>query len=165
MKNRNNRRTAVKNKTIALFLAFVLSPALAVGSLFPPVAGDLCVAIPFGFTVGSKVLPAGNYIVRIDNESGVVEICEDGIYCESVVTSPVEAIQAPAKPELAFRNYGGQYFLTQILPARGVGRQLPPSSLQPNGSEAIHTGETAFVQARPMCIHQNAGLGVAPTWH
>jgi hypothetical protein len=155
----------VRNKGIALFLAFVLSPALAVGSLFPPVKGDLCANIPFEFIVGSKVLPAGSYVVRIDNESGVVEICEDGIYCESVVTSPVEATQVPANAELAFRKYGDQYFLSQIWPRGLVGRHLPDSSLQPNISEAIRTWEGAFVEARPMCIHENAGLGLAKTWH
>jgi len=155
----------VRNRGISLFLAFVLSPALALGALFPPVQGDVCANIPFAFIVGSKVLPAGSYVVRINHETGLVEICEDGIYCESVVTSPVEAVQAPAKPELAFRKYGDQYFLSQIWATGRVGRHLPDSSLQPNVSEAIRTWEAAFVEARPMCIHQNAGLGVAPTWH
>jgi hypothetical protein len=164
MKNRNNRSTAVTNKAIALLVALVLIPALAMGALFPPVQGDLCANIPFAFIVGSKVLPAGDYIVRINNESGVVEICDEGIYCESIVTSPVEALQA-AKPELAFRKYGDQYFLSQIWSAGRVGRHLPDSSLQPSLSEAIRTWEAAFVEARPMCIHQNAGLGVTPTWH
>lgn len=155
----------MRNKGIALVLAFVLSPALAVGSLFPPVQGDLCANIPFEFIVGGKVLPAGNYVVRINNETGLVEVCEDGIYCESIVTSPVEAVQAPAQAELAFRKYGDQYFLSQIWSTGRVGRHLPDSSLQPNVTEAIRTWEAAFVEARPMCIHQNAGLGVTPTWH
>jgi hypothetical protein len=148
-----------------LLLALVASPALASGSLFPPVSGDLCANIPFAFIVASKVLPAGNYVVRIHGDSGVVEICEEGIYCESVVTSPVEVVQAPAKAELAFRKYGDQYFLSQIWPAGRVGRHLPDSSLQPNVTEAIRTWEAAFVEARSMCIHRNAGLGVAATWH
>lgn len=155
----------MRNKGIALVLALVLSPALAVGALFPPAQGDLCANIPFEFIVGSKVLPAGNYVVRINNETGLVEVCEDGIYCESVVTSPVEAVQAPAQAELAFRKYGEQYFLSQIWSTGRVGRHLPDSSLQPNVTEAIRTWEAAFVEARPMCIHQNAGLGVTPTWH
>jgi len=155
----------VRNQGIVLVLAFVLSPVLAMGALFPPVQGDLCANIPFEFIVGSKVLPAGNYIVRINHQSGVVEICEEGVYCESAVTSPVEAVQGPAKPELAFRKYGNQYFLSQIWPAGRVGRHLPDSSLQPNVSETIRTWEAEFVEARPMCVHQNAGLGVTPTWH
>jgi hypothetical protein len=165
MKNNNSRRTAVRIRGLALGVAFVLVPALALGSLFPPVPGDLCTSVPFAFIVGSKVLPAGNYIVRVHNESGVVEICEEGIYCESVVSSPVEAAYAPDQPGMAFRKYGEQYFLSQIWVGGHVGRHLPDSSLQPDPSEFICTWEAAFVEARPLCIHQNAGLHVAPTWH
>jgi hypothetical protein len=163
--NKTIRRPAVRNKGIALLLTLVLSPALAWGALFPPVKGDLCANIPFAFIVGSKELPAGNYVVRIDDRTGRVEICEEGIYCESVVTSPVEVAHAIAKPELAFRKYGDQYFLSQIWRIGRVGRHLPDSSLQPNLTETVRTWEAAFVEARPMCIHHHAGLGLGTTWH
>lgn len=155
----------MKHTMTALVVILFLLPRLAIGSLFPPAEGDICATIPFEFIVGDKVLPAGDYILRVNDESGLVEICEDGVYCESVVTSPVEAAYAPNTPELAFRKYGNQYFLSQIWLPGHTGRHLPESSVQPNCNDAIRTWEAAFVQARPVCIHKNIELSLAPTWH
>lgn len=153
------------HKAIALCLALVLLPALLEGALFPPVEGDLCATIPFEFIVGGKTLPAGNYVMRVGGEGGIVEICEDGVYCQTIASSPVEVASAPAGPELAFRKYGNQYFLSQIWPGGRVGRHLPQSSVEPAVNQSIRTWEAAYVAARPTCIHENAGMGLASTWH
>ena len=63
-------------------IALIFS-TISFAGIYPPQEGDLTAEIPFEFVLQGKTLPAGNYIMRAE-EDGNIEICEDGVYCETV---------------------------------------------------------------------------------
>ena len=81
----------------------VLFTMLARAGIYPPNSGDITVAVPFDFVVGSQTLRAGEYIVRNETEEGTLQICEDGIYCVTVQTQAVQAgTEAPRTAAVSF---------------------------------------------------------------
>ena len=88
--------------------------------------------IPFDFTITDKKLPAGKYsIVRAQNSNGdlVLQISSaDGQQQLSRLTIPVVARDVVKQGVLVFRQYGDEYFLSEIWPAGGqTGRAFPKS--------------------------------------
>ena len=80
----------------------------------------LKVDVPFEFSVGKKVFPAGSYqVVRIaphmlalrDNNNGTLA---------SVVTSPVVTRNARYIPVLRFESDGERHVLSQVWPGNGT---------------------------------------------
>lgn len=70
--------------------------------------------VPFDFTVGNKLLPSGTYTIK--NESSqmiVIQSHDKPISVLSLVTA--DGKKAPNGGKLVFHNYGGQYFLSEIL--------------------------------------------------
>jgi hypothetical protein len=83
--------------------------------------------IPFSFTVGEKILPAGEYTVeRFGKNSEIVWLVRsrDGRDKVVVQTNPVRSIKSEGKDQLVFRRYGDRYVLTQIWTGGETGRQL-----------------------------------------
>jgi len=73
--------------------------------------------VPFDFTVGNQVLPAGTYQVSYASETS-----ENGILIRSKGERPHAALITtyPADPstrddEVVFTKYGNQYFLHEVL--------------------------------------------------
>jgi hypothetical protein len=62
----------------------VVLAKMAVAQIYPPELGDLKVTAPFDFVAERHVLSRGNYVLRWDEASNRVQICEDGIICESL---------------------------------------------------------------------------------
>ena len=79
-------------------------------------------AIPFAFSVGNRVLPAGEY--RVISESEFIRIqSKDGKH--NIVALPVRAVGTNAvKVELTFQRYGDDYQLSQVWLADGIGREF-----------------------------------------
>lgn len=75
--------------------------------------------VPFAFNVGSRQLPAGDYIVTVDRLQGRVKI-------QNAVTSALFSM--PAQPEqagqtsekLVFQHVGNQYYLADVWGAYGT---------------------------------------------
>jgi hypothetical protein len=93
--------------------------------------------IPFEFSVGDKVFPAGEY--RISREAQIVRVqTKDGMKTAHALLSRIVGTQrANSEAKLMFKHYGNQYQLTQIWLADGVGRELkrkrqPQSELSQN---------------------------------
>ena len=79
--------------------------------------------IPFDFAVGDRHLDKGEYIVRV--ESGVVQLRStkgSGAFSLSQAASPGKSQTGNV---LEFRRYGDAYFLSKLLWADGVARELP----------------------------------------
>ena len=70
--------------------------------------------VPFDFTVGNQLLPSGTYTIK--NESSqmiVIRNHDKPISVLSLVTA--DGTKSPNGGKLVFHNYGGQYFLSEIL--------------------------------------------------
>lgn len=87
--------------------------------------------IPFAFTAGKMVLPAGAY--RIDasrNGSLILRIQRtDHSAASYVISNAVEAKAPQTSSKLVFHRYGSRYFLTQIwTEGNNRGRELMKSA-------------------------------------
>lgn len=93
---------------------------VAVPAAYGQIEGEIRANVPFNFYVQETKLPAGNYMLRMmeDSDLEVMEIqSEDG---KVAVTFPVEASQAkhtPEKTELYFHRYGNNEYLSRIYEA------------------------------------------------
>ena len=135
---------------------------LSFAGIFPPQEGDLTTEIPFAFVLQGKTLPPGNYIIRAE-ENGQVEICEDGVYCETVKTYVRPGEEAASRIE--FRHDGLAYHLSVIEVSAGRRHQVPAEPepmILPSGDD---DESITSIEARPLCIHSHAGGGLAPAWH
>ena len=149
--------TITRTSIIALIFS-----TLSFAGIFPPQEGDLTAEIPFQFVLQGKTLPAGNYIIRAEDD-GQIEICEDGVYCETVKTYARPA--ATALGRIEFRHDGTAYHLTVLQAAAGMRHQMPaePEPMILPSGEADES--ITAIDARPLCIHTHAGTGLTPAWH
>jgi hypothetical protein len=70
--------------------------------------------MPFDFTVGAKLLPAGTYqITRVRNDLITIQNSDKKIAILS--TSLPDENQSANGPVLVFNKYGGEYFLRKVL--------------------------------------------------
>jgi hypothetical protein len=76
------------------------------------------VTVPFSFVAGSKNLPAGNYIVEVNTDTGtrgIIVLRRDGqqpILLLVAVGKPY--FVAPEHSQLVFHRYGTSFFLAEV---------------------------------------------------
>ena len=141
----------------------ILFAQLAAAQVYPPQPGDFKVTAPFDFVVEKQALPPGNYIVHWEKASNKLQICEDGVLCETVDTVAIKAPKIPVQPKVIFSRYGDKHFLRQIWFADGAGFELSACPLE---SEMEGIGvklEEVCLNAELLCIHMSKGL--PPSWH
>lgn len=113
---------------LVVALAFVTSVVSAYGQSTRQVA-----TIPFGFSVGDKDLPAGQYdVAGIAGHDAALRITSSDMK-QSVMrmSSPTSTNKPGNTGKLVFRHYGNQYFLTEVWAAGETsGRQLAKSARQ-----------------------------------
>ena len=86
--------------------------------------------VPFDFTVGNQLLPAGTY--RISSaSSGMLEI-RDSSGQPWVKTAALQAhSDAIGRGDLVFDRYGDKYFLSEIIcPSAAISAHIPASKLE-----------------------------------
>jgi len=102
--------------------------------------------VPFNFSVGQKVLPAGEY--TFSTEKSIVRIqSRDGK--QNLIAMPYRtriASQSHANTRLTFKRYGDSYVLAQVWLADGLGRELKRQ--QPAGSEVSTNITTVELNGR-----------------
>ena len=110
----------IRNVSVAL---------LAAAYMFGQESHRVTAHIPFGFHVGTSMLPAGQYMVAADTRTGTVRLRSDDFKSTVVALSNLITPRTKAdKNRLVFNRYGNQYFLSQIWVEDGVeGRSLPKS--------------------------------------
>ena len=85
--------------------------------------------IPFEFIIRGETLPPGTYIVKrssSDKPEMLLISSTDGGSGVYILTTNVEARTSQSVSKLVFRQYGDQYFLSQVWEAgENEGRQLP----------------------------------------
>ena len=90
--------------------------------------------IPFEFSVGSKILPAGEYTVRSINSNSATKVLQirstTGSASALVMTDSVIG-KIKDNAQLIFHRYGNEYFFAQAwMPADSVGMQAPRSKAE-----------------------------------
>ncbi len=87
--------------------------------------GPTIFTIPFGFTVGSKTLAAGEYRVT-EPVAHVLQFQGVGRNSANIITSGDEPGNLSGKVTLTFHRYGDQYFFAKMTDSR-KGWLLPKS--------------------------------------
>jgi hypothetical protein len=86
--------------------------------------------VPFDFTVGSHLLPAGTYTIA-SHSSNVIELrnAEGRIVATTVALSAHD--DAKGNGDLVFDRYGNKYFLSEVLcPAASMSAKIPASKME-----------------------------------
>jgi len=112
-------------KTVIMLNLLLIIAAVSVAAQSPR---GKTIQIPFTFTVGDKILPAGNYTVEPYSKDNNNVWLIQRRYTNTtalVTTNPVRANETQEKSTLVFQKIGDQYFLSQIWTGGGnSGRQL-----------------------------------------
>ena len=135
----------MKKQTLKTFAMLSLIMAVAAISVVAE-ASSSAFTIPFSFTVGNKTLPAGEYVVepyRRDSNNVWLVQSRDGRSSALVITNSVASAKTQEKSTLVFKEYGGEYSLSQIWTAgtnsgRALRVQKPTTELAKNTGES-HT--------------------------
>ena len=114
-------------RTTAITLLAIANLAMA-GTSFAQSNG-VRATVPFDFTVGSKLLPAGTYTIApaTENKSVIVIRSHDKAFAALSLVHQDDN-KSPNEGKLLFHKYGGQYFLSEILCDRAdMNVELPTS--------------------------------------
>jgi hypothetical protein len=92
---------------------------------------QLNVTIPFAFTIGDRVMPAGDYAVRCTNPSSdakVLQLTSSNSHESALIRTSSVIGKSENNAKLVFNRYGNQYFLAQVwLASDADGMQAPKS--------------------------------------
>ena len=80
--------------------------------------------VPFQFNVGNKVLPAGEYMVSVDNQTVRLQKNDGKANALALSRRTVSASRSNSSVKLTFRQHGDQVYLSQVWLADGLGREL-----------------------------------------
>jgi hypothetical protein len=80
--------------------------------------------VPFDFIAGSSRFPAGNYVVAETSTSGVFLIASADSRHSAFVLTNADSPKGSGQPELVFRRYEGQNFLSQITDGIDTSREI-----------------------------------------
>lgn len=107
----------MKNKVIQFYLLFVLTAVLTVAARAQ--TPEYRTHIPFDFKVGSKTLPAGDYVIALADfieSRNVLTIREtNGKESQTIMFSPKSSKDPVELSEIAFNRYDDEYFLREII--------------------------------------------------
>ena len=134
---------------IALTLASLLLGVLTLGpsAQAQSAARIIKANIPFEFSVGERVLPAGSYSL-ISTAPVFLDLRDaNGRIVVRVLTNSVETQQVPASPVLEFYSEGGRYSLAQVWREnQSIGQELPQSKSWAKMAKR-HSGHTQAIVA------------------
>jgi len=101
--------------------------------------------IPFEFSVGNRIFPAGNYSL-VSTAPALLELRDpEGHSLLKVLTNSVETRATPAFPRLQFEREDDRYSLAQVWQEHdSIGQQLQPSKAWAKSAKR-HSGRTQTV--------------------
>jgi hypothetical protein len=123
----SKRRTTMKCTTALTYLAATL---ISMGSACAHAQAPRF-TVPFGFTVGNQVFPAGSYQVSYSATKTAILIRsqDDDRFHAFATTYPADPSTSGGK--VTFTKYGNQYFLHEVLcSALSMNAALPTSRLE-----------------------------------
>jgi hypothetical protein len=137
------KAATILSLVVALTITFAVAPAAADSF------GSIIVEVPFDFTAGHSIFPAGKYTIRPAgaNTNGVIRIAgEDGKASGVLLTNSAQTVQSRDESVVIFHRYGDQYFLFQVWAVGDTfGLEIPKSSMEKQAARAIEVnkGESA----------------------
>jgi|HubBroStandDraft_1064217.scaffolds.fasta_scaffold753052_1 hypothetical protein len=133
--------------SITSIALFALVSFVTVGSIS---AQDRAVKanVPFDFTVGDKLLPAGTYLISAENDN-VIKIENRDKHVTMLSTTTSDGKESKTG-ELVFNKYGDQYFLHDILCSQAAMNMAVPVSKQEKRARALeaslnNTGQQVYL--------------------
>ena len=132
------KAATILSLVVALTISFTAVPAAADSF------GSIRVDVPFDFTAGHSIFPAGKYTIRtVENTNGVIRITsEDGTTSGVLLTNSAESIESKNETALIFHRYGDQYFLFQVWAVGDtIGLEIPKSSMERQAVRAIEVNK------------------------
>ncbi len=113
--------------SITSIALFALVSFVTVGSISAQVQA-VKANVPFDFTVGDKLLPAGHYTISVVNASAIeIQNSEQRV---AILTMTTPDGNQSKTGELVFNKYGDQYFLREILCSQAAMNTAIPASKQ-----------------------------------
>jgi hypothetical protein len=98
-------------KNTKLLVVAVMAMSMILPAAFAQ-SGEARTTVPFAFTVGNTVMPAGEYRVSSVGERFVIIENLEGLGVQLVLDRPVTKLNAQ-EPKLVFHKYGDKFFLSQ----------------------------------------------------
>ena len=112
-------------------------------------AQTLHFTVPFSFVAGSKNLPAGNYIFKLNRTAGAMILRSEDRSGKSIMmlANNSDWARNPDKTYAIFQRYGNHYFLAEVW-RQGAGQTLIPGKLERELASTHSKVEVARVEAR-----------------
>jgi hypothetical protein len=113
-----NHKTASRHHVLSSFIALVFALTIYPTQAHAQIIGDLEAKIPFQFHVGNAEFPAGEYRIRMLDNSDLTEMQISSMDSSASAVFQVEGADkhsAPTKSELIFHKYGNRYFLAKLF--------------------------------------------------
>ncbi len=124
----------MKNATLKVSLYSAALLALSTVSGFAQQPGHVTIKVPFEFTAGSTVLPAGDYDFK-EEPNGVLLISSGAQHKAILVLTNPESVARPDAPaRVKFDKTGEQYSLTEVDILGAVGHKLLRFDRDPNAT-------------------------------
>jgi hypothetical protein len=109
-----------------LILLFAVAAPLQAGSILNH---EMTVTVGFEIAADDKLLPAGEYTVQLNPESGTVVLRGERQKPLTLLTARKESRSAPQRGKLVFQRYGTSFFLNEVWSQdNSIGQTLALSS-------------------------------------
>jgi hypothetical protein len=87
--------------------------------------------IPFSFTVGDQVFPAGVYVAQLDRQNHIVLLRDQDKKARLFLANNDDAKQISRNSQLIFRHLGDRFFLTAVfVGGSSEGERLLPGKVE-----------------------------------
>jgi hypothetical protein len=135
-----NHMETIRHHLLSSFIAMVFALTIYPTQAHAQIIGDLEAKIPFQFHAGNAELPAGEYRIRMmdDSDLTVMQISRmDGSASAVFQVQEADKNSEPTKSELIFHKYGNRYFLAKLFDESNPdGSQVVESSYEKKVSQA-----------------------------
>jgi hypothetical protein len=137
-------------KSSKLIISIVFSSLILFTSAFAQ-GVPVRVTVPFDFTVGDQIMPAGHYQVAIVHDSVLQVVRVDGSSMATALTTHINSGPNPDQtPRLVFRRYGDRRFLAEVwIGSVQTGHELFASSAEMTYAGSLKQDQTIALSASP----------------
>jgi len=128
-----------------ILLFAVAAPLQASSSL----NSEMTVVVPFNFAAGDKILPAGEYTVRVDQDRSCVVLRQGRHNLVMLLTVHNYSSVPPQRGKLVFKRYGASFFFSEVWNQYNpTGQELIPSAREKEMFSKTQPEQILLVQAR-----------------
>ncbi len=122
-------------------LAVLALVGISATASFAGSADRISLHVPFAFTVGKQVLPAGTYDVRPLSSTRVALVDRENRRTTMILAMAAQAAEMATTAKLVFHRYGDQYFLAEVwTPERNQHHELYTSPAEQKLQKQLENG-------------------------